>query len=170
MRFLIVLFIAFHLIALRSIAATLPHPIYVTLLEVKHFPDDRKLRICIKVSTEDLEDALIADGAPKGMSLKTDSVHPHADQYLEIYYRKKVAFKVNEKALSFDYAGSKNVLDATWTYFEADDICDIKTFWAKCEVLLEVFEQQTTHLRIKVTPKWKNYILDFQVRDEEIRF
>ena len=75
-----------------------------------------------------------------------------------------------EKPLSMEYAGSKNVLDATWTYFEVEEICDIKSLWARCEVLLELYEQQTTHLRLKITPDWKNYLLDFQIRDEEILF
>ena len=90
---------------LLTLGAIPPHPIYVTLLEVKHLPDDRKLSICVKVFTDDLEDGLIGDGAPLGMSLKTDSVHPHADTYLEQYFRKKIAFKANGKTAEHGICG-----------------------------------------------------------------
>ncbi len=126
------------------------HPLYVTVTEINHNAKDKTLEISCKIFTNDFEAAL-----EKVYHTKTDLSEPKdknaADKLVSDYIEKHFQIKVDGKPVTLQFVGSEKQTDATWSYFQVNNIASVKKIEIMNNLLYETFEGQIAIMHVMVS-------------------
>lgn len=131
------------------------HPFHVSVCQVDHNPQTQALEITFRIFTDDLEEALAAQGAQRlflGDARESQAV----DRYLCNYLNHAVLFVVNGDTANFRYVGRETETDITWCYVEIHKIAQVKKISVTSRLLQEIFEDQINLVHIKADGKLKS--------------
>ncbi|MGH7495270.1 MAG: DUF6702 family protein [bacterium] len=137
---------------------SLRHPYYISICEVDHIAQAQTLEITFKIFTDDLEEALAAQGAGK-MHLGTAEEDKNAGRYIFSYLKKKVAFLVEGDSATFTYIGKEVEAEITWCYVEAKNVAAISKIEVVNRLLLERHDEQVNIVHVKADSKRKSLLL-----------
>lgn len=131
------------------------HPFHVSVCQVDHNPQTQALEITFKIFTDDLEEALAAQGARRlflGDARESQAV----DRYLFNYLKHAVVFVVNGDTTAFQYLGKEIETDVTWCYVEIAKIAQVKKISVTSRLLHEIFEDQINLVHVRAGGKLKS--------------
>jgi len=130
--------------------ATKLHPLYVTVTEINHNAKDKTLEISCKIFTNDFEAAL-----EKATHSKIDLSQPKdkdvADKLVSDYIEKHFQIKVDSKPVILQFIGSEKQTDATWSYFQVNNISSVKKIEIMNNLLYETFDGQIAIMHVMVS-------------------
>src|SRR5882757_2272794 len=99
----------------------LKHPFYVSVTEISHNAKDKTIEISCKLFTNDLEAALEKFTNTKiDLSAGTDKAK--TDKFIATYINKHLQLKIDGRPVSLELLGTEKESEATWTYFQANNI------------------------------------------------
>lgn len=103
----------------QSFARELDHEFHISKMLVAYAPDEQTLQVSTHIFIDDLELALREGGAPK-LRLATEYEHPEAEDYLQAYLRRELAFIADGRELDYTVLGRElsEDLAALWIYVE----------------------------------------------------
>jgi hypothetical protein len=156
---LLVVLLAAGAALLAGLAPSRAHPFHVSLCQIDHNPDARSLEITFKLFTDDLEQALEAQGAGR-LHLGTEQESEEADRYISRYLERAVQVEVNGKPAAWRFLGKEVELDATWCYAEAPEVSAVKTVSVTDTILLDLFEDQANLVHVKANKQQKSLLLN----------
>jgi hypothetical protein len=136
----------------------LRHPYYMSICEVDHNAQSKTLEITFKIFTDDLEEALEAQGAGK-LRLGTAEEGKNADRHIFSYLKKNVAFIIKGDSAIFAYVGKEVEGEVTWCYVEAKNVAHINQIEVVNRLLLERHEEQVNIVHVKADGKRKSLLL-----------
>ena len=131
------------------------HEFHSSVMQIDHNAKNKTLQITVRVFTDDLCLSLENAGAPK-MELGTQSEPPSANEHIENYLNKNIAFTVNGKEVAFKYLGKEAQLDATWCYLEIEKAGNVKTLEVVNTLMLSEFEDQTNMINLNIDGRKKS--------------
>ncbi len=147
----------------------LVHPFFVSVIEIEHNSKESTAEISIRVFTEDLEKTL-----QKYSSAKIDLIQANNKiqngQELTSYIGKNLQLKINGQTVTAKYIGYEIVKESTWTYFEVEDVKEIKKIDINCTLLYDFEKSQINIFHIKNKGQEKNYKLDQSQRTTSFNF
>ncbi|MDP6053053.1 MAG: hypothetical protein QF879_11965 [Candidatus Latescibacteria bacterium] len=123
-----------------------------------HNPDTHTLEITFKIFTDDLEQALEAQGRGK-LHLGADRESEGADRYISRYLEQHVSIEIDGRILEAKYLGRETESDVTWCYSEIGDVPSISTVTVINTLLIEIFEDQTNMVHINANGQNKSMLL-----------
>jgi hypothetical protein len=131
------------------------HPLYVTVTEINHNAKDKTLEISCKIFTNDFEATL-----EKVYHLKTDLSDPKykndADKLVSDYIRKHFQVKIDGRPVALEFVGSEKQTDATWSYFQVNNVVSLKRLDVMNNLLYETFEGQIGIMHVTVSGNRKS--------------
>lgn len=133
------------------------HDFHSSVTQIDYNENGRSLQITVRLFTDDLCVVLENAGAPK-MELGTENEPPSANEYLEAYLKKHLAFQVNEKPVTFNYLGKEAQLDATWCYVEIEKVGNLRKLEIENTLMLSVFEDQVNMVNLNIKGRKKSGI------------
>ncbi|MGB0917955.1 MAG: DUF6702 family protein [Flavobacteriales bacterium] len=133
------------------------HEFHSSVMQIDHNAKSKTLQITVRLFTDDLCVALENAGAPK-MELGTQSEPPSANEHLESYLKKHVAFTVNGKEAAFKYLGKEAQLDATWCYLEIEKVGNVRKLEVVNKLMLSEFDDQTNLVNLNIDGRKKSGI------------
>lgn len=141
------------------------HPIFVSVTEINHNPQDKDLEIACKIFTDDLETVLA-----KATGAKIDLFHPKdtivTGKQINDYISQHLVLKLDGKPVSLHFIGFERELDAVWSYFEVLNVPNApKTVSIMNNLLYENFKQQINLMHVTVGGKRKSTKLDYPDAD-----
>jgi hypothetical protein len=129
---------------------SMPHPFYVCVTEINHNAKDKILEISCKIFTNDFESTL-----EKAFQTEVDLTHPKdkdaTDKMIGIYIEKHLQIKVDGKPQSLQYVGSEKKNEATWCYFQVNNIPSVKRIDISNNILYEMFASQINIMHVTVS-------------------
>ncbi len=134
------------------------HQFYISICEMDHNPDTHTLEITFKIFTDDLEQALEAQGTGK-LHLGADRESEGADRYISRYLEQHVSIEIDGRILEAKYLGRETESEVTWCYSEIGDVPSISTVTVINTLLIEIFEDQTNMVHIKANGQKKSMLL-----------
>lgn len=143
---------------LASAVSGARHPFYVSICQIDHNPEAKSLELTFKIFTDDLEKALEAQGTGK-LYLGDPREAQEADRYLYNYLKSQVVIVVNGDTAAFRYVGKEVEMDVTWCYVEIASVAEVKKIAVANRILLEIYEDQTNIVHVKVDGKQKSMLL-----------
>jgi uncharacterized protein DUF6702 len=149
----------------------LKHPLYVTVTEINHNAKDKTLEVSCKIFTNDFEGAL-----EKTLNTKIDLAEPKdkaaADKLVNDYIVKHLQIKVDGKPVTLQFVGSEKEkeTEATWTYFQVNNIPSAKKVDIFNNLLYESFNNEINLIHITVMGNRKSTKLDYPATNAEFEF
>ncbi len=170
MRIVFVLFCLLPFILSMKVGVEKPlHAIYISTTDIKYQETDGVLTAKIRMFSNDFEDALRLIGSPEEPGFEEgESPHPEIDPFICTYLGQKFQVWADGQAVNFSFLGKRREDDATWVSLRAEDICELKKLRVYNAVLIELFDDQTNILRVRVGGKLKNYNLTKRIPEEII--
>nr|WP_319509610.1 DUF6702 family protein [uncultured Draconibacterium sp.] len=134
------------------------HPFYVSICQVNYNQQNQSLEISVKIFVDDLLVALSEEGHEK-LYIGEDKENEHTDEYIFNYLTDKIHFSVNEKEVQANFVGKEMEKDVVWTYLEINDIAQLNDIEVSCNLLTDVFSDQSNIIQVNKNGKIKNLLL-----------
>jgi hypothetical protein len=148
-------------LAVSLTAASLPvHPLYITVTEISHNAKDRTLEVSCKIFTNDFETVLGKLTTAK-VDLTTPKDKKAVDKLIADYVEKHLQVKIDGKTAVLHFVGSENQQEATWSYYQANDIPALKKIEITNSLLYDGFDQEINIMHITVGGQRKSNKLNY---------
>jgi hypothetical protein len=131
------------------------HPFYLSVTEINHNAKDRTLEISCKIFTNDFETSLSRFANTK-IDLSDTKAKPLADKYIAAYVMKHLQLRVDAKPVSLQYVGSEKETDATWCYFQVDNVPSLHRLEVSNSLLYDSFETEINIIHVTVNGNRKS--------------
>ncbi|MBS1948559.1 MAG: hypothetical protein JST47_12410 [Bacteroidetes bacterium] len=125
------------------------HPLYITVTEINHNAQDKDLEISCKIFTNDFEAALEKAYHTK-VDLSDPKIKPAMDKLVGDYIPKHFRIKVDGKAVVMEFIGTEKQTDATWAYFQVNNVPSVKRLDIMNNLLYEAFDGQIGIMHVTV--------------------
>ncbi len=132
------------------------HVFYVSVTRVKWNADEARLDVSVRIFTDDLEEAIIAEGGPR-LRLWTDQAREDRDRHVADYLTSRVAFRVNGVDRDLAWAGMEDALDATACLVQITDVDRVETIEVENRILIDLFDTQANVMRFEIAGE-KKYV------------
>ena len=140
--------------------AARPHPLYISVTELKHNAKDKILEVSCKMFTNDLEAAL-EKMAKTHVDLSLAKDKAAADKLIEEYVERHLRLKVDGRPAVLHFVGSEKENDGTWSYFQVNDVPAVKRIDIINDLLYDSFNQQIGIMHVTVGGQRKSTRLDY---------
>ncbi|MDP6907916.1 MAG: hypothetical protein QF371_00345 [Flavobacteriales bacterium] len=131
------------------------HDFHSSVTQVEFNTKTHSLEITVRLFTDDLMVSLEDSGFPK-MEIGTTKEPPEANENLEKYLQKHLAFTVNGKSHPFKYLGKEAQDDATWCYLEIEEVASVNKLEVTNTLMLSSFDDQTNMVNLKINGRKKS--------------
>lgn len=136
------------------------HPIFISVTEINHNPQDKDLEIACKIFTEDFE-AVLA----KATGSKIDLINPRdtvlTGRQIQDYIGKHLVLKLDGKPVALTFIGFEREQDAVWSYFQVNNVATApKNVAVMNNLLYENYPQQINLMHVTVSGKRQSTKLD----------
>ena len=125
------------------------HVFYVSVTRVKWNADDARLDVSVRIFTDDLEEAIVAEGGPR-LWLWTDRARADRDRHVADYLVSRLAFRVNGEKRELAYIGMEDALDATACLVQITDVDRVETIEVENRILIDLFDTQANVMRFEI--------------------
>ena len=146
-----------------------PHPYYISVVEINHNPTDKTLEISCKIFTNDFEATL-----EKNYKTKVDLVNPPdksaMDKLVSDYIKKHLSVKADNKAANLAYVGFEKQDEAVYSYFQVDNVPTVKKIDVTNSILHDFSEQQINIIHCTVGGKRQSDKLDYPKTEASFQF
>ena len=123
------------------------HPLYISVTEINHNEKDKTLEVSCKIFTNDFEYTL-----EKAYNSKMDLSQPKdktaVDKFISEYIRQHLRIKVNGEPVTMQFIGSEKETDATWSYFQVNNISTMKRIDIFNNLLYDAYEGQINIIHV----------------------
>ena len=136
------------------------HPLFVSVTEINHNAQEKTLEISCKAFTDDLEKAI-----EKSANVKVDlfNVKDKAatEKAVAEYFKKHLVLKADGKPVQMEFIGFERESEATWSYFQVNNVSSLKKIEVTDNILYEASNDQINLLHVTVNGNRKSTKLDF---------
>ena len=145
------------------------HPFYVSICQVNYNEQSQSLEISVKIFADDLIEGLSEEGHNK-LYIGEVREDAHTDEYICNYLKKSIRFKVNGKDVEPAFVGKEMEKDVVWSYMEIDNISDLNNIEVNCNLLTDVFSDQSNIIQVNKNGKIKNLLLNKRDTNGRLEF
>ena len=150
--------------------STEDHPLHLSVTEINHNAADATLEISCKIFTDDFERVLRKNFPNKSIDLLNPADRTAMNQLVNEYIRKRLSIKADGRAVTFTCIGFEQEEDATFSYFQVDNITTVKKIELSNSILHDLFTDQANINHVIVGGKRKSSKLDQPVTDVVVSF
>jgi ABC-type antimicrobial peptide transport system permease subunit len=131
------------------------HPYFVSVTEIEHNTGDKILEVSCKIFTDDFEKGLrIANG--NDIDLLNSKNQLSTNKQVADYIKKHLQITVDGNVVDLQFLGYEKEGEAIWSYFQAENILQVKKVEVMNDILFEYKKEQTNLLHVTVNGKRKS--------------
>ncbi len=124
-----------------SVSSQSAHEYYVSLTEITFNPDKNRVEVISRVFHDDLE-RVLKTRYNENIELKPSVQSDNVDQFIKLYYQKKLKLYAEQQAFELQYLGYKFEDDRINIFLKVDDVRNFNTLRVINLLLTDVFEGQ----------------------------
>ena len=125
------------------------HVFYVSVTRVKWNVEDARLDVSVRIFTDDLEEAVMAEGGPR-LRLWTAQAREDRDRHVSAYLLSRLDFRVNGQERELTWAGMEDALDATSCLVQITNVDRVASIEVENRILIDMFDTQANVMRFEV--------------------
>jgi len=133
------------------------HPLYVSMIDIQHKPNEKLVEISVRIFTDDLEKTLRKTNDNVDL---TNGNRNRNDHMIEDYIAKTLHLRLDGREGNMQYVGYEQQLESTWCYFEIRQVPAVKKIDVTCNLLYDFQSIQMNIFHVKVNGAEKSYKLD----------
>lgn len=145
------------------------HDFHVCITRIEHNPQTHSLEITLKVFTDDLEQTLEDQGAPR-LFIGGEREHTLTDSLIQAYLFGKLSLTVNGQSTAPTFVGKEVEMDVTWCYLEIPEIDQPTEMTVRNQVLMDRFEDQMNLVHVYVKGEKHSFALKQNRYKESLSF
>ena len=145
------------------------HPYYISVVEINHNATDKTLEISCKIFTNDFETTLEKNYKAK-VDLSSPKDKASSDKWISDYIKKHLSIKVDGKDVNFSYLGFEKEEEAVFSYFQVDNIANVKRINVYNSLLHDFSDQQINIIHCSVGGKRQSTKLDYPNTEAGFQF
>ena len=131
------------------------HPLYISVTEINYNAKDKTLELACKIFTNDFEKAL-EKSFNTHVDLSLPSSKPAAEKEISNYIPKHLKLVADGKPAELQFVGSEKETDATWCYFQANNVSPVKKLEVDNSILYELFDSEINIMHVSVNGNRKS--------------
>jgi len=125
------------------------HPFYVSVIEINHNAKDQILEVSCKIFTDDFEKTLEQQAKTK-IDLSDQKEKSNTDKLIADYIPRHLQLKVDGRAVNMQFIGSEKENEATWSYFQVNQVSSLKKIEITSDLLYQSFDSQINIIHVTV--------------------
>ena len=125
------------------------HPFYVSVTEISHNAREKILEVSCKIFTNDFELALSKFSNTK-VDLSNPGNNPATAKPISDYISRHLQIKVDGRQVTLQYVGAEHETDATWSYFQVNDVPAVKKMEIVDDLLDDSFDAEINIIHVTV--------------------
>ena len=133
-------------------AASIAHPIHVSVCEINHDTEDGLVEITMKIFADDFGDVL-KESTGEDIRLGSDEEHPRADALIMDYLREKFLLDINGSRVELQYSSRKIEDVAIWCHLFVPNINTIESLTVQDDIMLHWFKDQVNVVHLDCNDK-----------------
>lgn len=145
------------------------HPFYVSVTEINHNSKEKILEISCKIFTDDFEKTLSSYANTK-IDLSDPKTKTISDRAIAGYITKHLQLKIDGKPVMFQFIGSEKEEEATWSYFQINDISSVKKIDITNDLLYDMYDGETNIMHVMANGKKQSIKLSKPEMQAELEF
>ncbi len=133
------------------LVAAAPHEFYVSILTIRHHPQERTLDLTWRITAHDIEHAL---ANVSELKMNSDHEHPKADSLLNAYFHQHLTLFQEDKQLDWIWIGKELDGETLYCYLQVEGIYTPNDLSVSCTLLQDAFteQQNLVHVESEVLP------------------
>jgi len=131
------------------------HPIYVSVTEIQHNAKDKSLEVSCKIFTGDFENILKSKTKSK-INLLQPSDKKQMEFLVNQYIQQHLKIKVDGVLKSMEFLGYEQNEDAVQSYFEIENVANLKKIDVQDDILYEYKSEQISIIHLVVNGNRKS--------------
>jgi len=151
-------------------AATLPHPLHLSVTEINHNAAEKSLEVSVKIFTDDFERVLRKNFPTKTIDLINPKDRNAMNAIVTDYMKSRLTLKTDGKSVPYTCIGFEQEEEATFAYFEVQGIASLHKLELTNSILHDLFTDQTNINHIIVGGKRKSSKLDQPAKEARFEF
>ena len=145
------------------------HPLHISVTEINHNATEKIIEISCKMFTDDFEKVLAQNYKTK-VDLINPADRPAIEKLVNDFVQKHLILKADGKPVQLSYLGYDRDNEATYSYFQAESVSNLKKVEIINTILHELFTDQINMMHIVVNGKRKSLKLDFPEKEAVVSF
>ena len=148
------------------------HPIFTSIMQVEYNDKTRETELSVKIFYDDMERALREQHANiKDFGLNTKNENAQTDVFINDYFQKSIALKINNKVCKLKFIGKEyDKGEVLWCYFTIDNKKAFKTVEVRSTVFTEIYPKQNNIIQIIQQKTRKNLLLNKDATSGKVVF
>lgn len=138
---------------------TAVHPFHVSICEMNYNRETSAFEISHRIFTDDFEEALAGISNEK-IDLIREIETERTKKSIDTYLNQHLEIWVEGQKVKLNYLGSEHVNDATWNYFESEEVHIEGQVKIKNSVLFEIFKDQMNLVHFEMDSKKRSFRFD----------
>lgn len=136
------------------------HPFFVSMTDINFNNNTKELEVSVRIFTDDFENTL-----SRYHTGKVDILHPESQEqmngFVNDYIQQHLQFVVNEGLVKMKFVGYEQQEESIWTYFEVENVNDVKKIKVFNDLLHDYSDKQINILHLRVNKNDQSYKLDY---------
>lgn len=127
------------------------HDYFMSICTMRHNTDEKALQITWRMTTHDIEHALLADSKGENLKLGTGQELAAADSMLAAYLTSHLRIEMDGNPLAVRYLGKEVEMEDMYCFLQVDDVSELHPITVSCTLLFDMFDEQqnVVHLETK---------------------
>ena len=145
------------------------HKYYLSLTQIEYNEASKSVEVIINVFIDDIETAL-NDIHKADFQLNTKKEIKDVDTYFFKYVKNHLKFKIDDKAVKYNFIAKEYDDDVVFWYLEIPNIKDVKKITVENTILIDHFSKQQNLVKSKVKGKHKSELLTKKEQIAELKY
>jgi hypothetical protein len=128
---------------LLSGARPVPHPFFVSVVEVEHNANEQVLEICCRIFTDDFEKTLRQANPGTAVDLINPKDRAAMNRLVVTYVQKHLSVKPDGKDLAMQFVGYEQQQEAIYSFWQINNVPAVKKLAFTNNLLYEYKKEQT---------------------------
>lgn len=146
-----------------------PHPFYVSVIEINHNAKDKALEVSCKVFVDDMEEVLKQNYKAK-VDLTDAKQQAQNDKLITDYIAKHLMFIADGKPVKLNYIGFEKEAESVYCYFEVPNVTTLRKLDVTNSLLQDFNNTQINIMHVIVNGSRKSYKLDYPNKQASFSF
>lgn len=142
-----------------SMLSAFAHPFYISITDMFYNPDSQSIEITVRMFTDDLEQALEAQGTGR-LFMATERQKASTETYVERYIKQHIALEMKGQSLAYTYIGQEIEAEHTWCYLEISEVASPSEMKIRNSLMLDIHDSQRNLVHVKVGDATKSLLLE----------
>lgn len=132
-----------------ALMAFAPHDYFVSVLTLRHDPQEKALHLTWRMTTHDIEHTLLPESGGTNLQFGTPYEPTTADSLLSRYLLRHLQLRMDGTPLTVRYLGKEVEGEDLYAFLQVDGMPELHPLTVECTLLFDLFDEQENIVHVE---------------------